>query len=148
MQITFYVHYTLMIIIKKFCSVLAQLTSCENVTEEMFNQTFDTLKQSGNCFVFVIHDKTNDVIVGSATLLLEQKFTHTCGKVGHIEDVVTDKSCRGKGFGKMLIDYLSKLGEEKGCYKVILDAAEKNVGFYEKCGYKRKEICMAKYFEE
>ena len=47
-----------------------------------------------------------------------------------------------------LIDYLSKLGEEKGCYKVILDAAEKNVGFYEKCGYKRKEICMAKYFEE
>lgn len=113
------------------------LLKIKDVTEEMFKQTFDTLKQSGNCFVFVIHDKTNDVIVGSATLLLEQKFTHTCGKVdfgfffsivifykfiyfdkqyglffflkkiylnikvGHIEDVVTDKSCRGKGFGKM-----------------------------------------------
>jgi hypothetical protein len=95
------------------------------VTEDLFLKTFETLKSSANCFVFVIHDKQNDLIVGTATLLVESKFTHTCGKVcdgltrinwffffcncqncqkvGHIEDVVTDESCRGNGFGKMYI---------------------------------------------
>lgn len=40
-------------------------------------------------------------IVGTASLIVERKFTHHCGKVGHIEDVVTDEACRGKGFGKV-----------------------------------------------
>jgi hypothetical protein len=30
----------------------------------------------------------------------------------------------------------------KGCYKVILDCADHNVAFYEKCGLTRKEIQM------
>ena len=31
-----------------------------------------------------------------------------------------------------------------GCYKVILDCAEANVVFYEKCGLTRKEIQMVR----
>lgn len=46
-----------------------------------------------------------------------------------------------------LVDRLTQLANELGCYKSILDAAENNVGFYEKCGYKRKEVQMAHYFE-
>jgi len=38
-----------------------------------------------------------------------------------------------------------KIGKAAGCYKVILDCAEKNIGFYEKCGFKRKEVTMAWY---
>lgn len=32
--------------------------------------------------------------------------------------------------------------KEAGCYKVILDCAENNVAFYEKCGLTRKEVQM------
>lgn len=80
-------------------------------------------------------------------LTLSPIFYLLARQVGHIEDVVTDASCRGKGFGKLLIEHLTALAKQRGCYKVILDAAEANVGFYEKCGYKRKELQMAHYFE-
>ena len=33
-----------------------------------------------------------------------------------------------------------------GCYKVILDCAEANVPFYEKCGLTRKEVQMVRVF--
>ena len=36
-------------------------------------------------------------IIGSTTLLIEQKFIHDGGKVGHIEDVVTRKGYEGFG---------------------------------------------------
>ena len=41
-----------------------------------------------------------------------------------------------------LIDALIDASHAMGCYKVILDCAEKNVSFYEKCGLTRKEIQM------
>ena len=42
-------------------------------------------------------------IVGSTTLLIEQKFIHEGGKVGHIEDVVVSKEFEGRGIGLSLI---------------------------------------------
>ena len=39
------------------------------------------------------------------------------------------------------------MADHLGCYKLILDCSESNVKFYEKCGFKRKEIQMARYFE-
>lgn len=38
------------------------------------------------------------------------------------------------------------MAKEIGCYKVILDCSEGNVGFYERCGLVRKEVQMVKYF--
>lgn len=36
------------------------------------------------------------------------------------------------------------MSKESGCYKLILDCAEHNVAFYEKCGLTRKEIQMVR----
>ena len=49
--------------------------------------------------------------------------------------------------GKRIIEALTELAWINSCYKVILDCADKNVGFYEKCGYIRKGAQMAKYHE-
>ena len=46
----------------------------------------------------------------------------------------------------MIIEALTQAAEFAGCYKVILDCSEATAGFYERCGYVRKEIQMAKYF--
>ena len=94
------------------------------------------------CIVVIVDTHFDDNIVGSMTLLIEMKFTHGCGRVGHIEDVVVDKACRGKGFGKLLIDTGVEIARAQQCYKVILDASEANAPFYEKCGFKRKELQM------
>ncbi|KAK3242814.1 Glucosamine-phosphate N-acetyltransferase-like protein [Cymbomonas tetramitiformis] len=67
-------------------------------------------------------------------------------QVGHIEDIVVKSTCRGKNLGRMIIAELKKIASDAGCYKVILDCDEKNVEFYEKCGYERKAVQMATYF--
>jgi glucosamine-phosphate N-acetyltransferase len=91
-------------------------------------------------FVAVKNDDTE--IIGSITLLIEQKFIHDGGKSGHIEDVVTRKGYEGKGVGSALVSAALAFAREKNCYKVILDCSEKNVPFYEKIGFRRNEISM------
>ncbi|GKC96776.1 glucosamine 6-phosphate N-acetyltransferase, partial [Tanacetum coccineum] len=70
----------------------------------------------------------------------------SCGKAGHIEDVVVDSSARGMQLGKKVIGFLADHARSMGCYKVILDCSVGNKAFYEKCGFKEKEIQMVKYF--
>ena len=41
---------------------------------------------------------------------------------------------------------MQSVGEQVGCYKVILDCSEGNVPFYERCGFQRKEVQMAVHF--
>jgi glucosamine-phosphate N-acetyltransferase len=91
-------------------------------------------------FVAVKNDDTE--IIGSITLLIEQKFIHDGGKSGHIEDVVTRKEYEGIGIGSALVSAALAFAREKNCYKVILDCSEKNVRFYEKIGFRRNEISM------
>ena len=45
-----------------------------------------------------------------------------------------------------IIEQLKYISVKKNCYKVILDCAEHNIAFYEKCDFKRKEVQMVKYF--
>lgn len=44
-----------------------------------------------------------------------------------------------------IIEQLKHLAFSKGCYKVILDCAEKNVEFYKRCGFQVKELEMVVY---
>jgi glucosamine-phosphate N-acetyltransferase len=64
-----------------------------------FLERFDVLKQVGTSFIIVM-EQDDGRVVASATLLLEHKFLHDCGNVGHIEDVVVHDSQRGKSLGK------------------------------------------------
>lgn len=50
-----------------------------------------------------------------------------------------------KVFKPRIIEALTNIGRVEGCYKIILDCGEHNVQFYEKCGYKKKEVQMVQY---
>jgi glucosamine-phosphate N-acetyltransferase len=54
-------------------------------------------------------------------------------------------SFKPKQSHKSLVEALVEASKAAGCYKVILDCAEHNVAFYEKCGLARKEVQMARY---
>jgi len=45
-----------------------------------------------------------------------------------------------------IIDDLTKLAKEAGCYKVTLECSDDNIGFYAKCGLSRKGNQMCIYF--
>jgi len=84
----------------------------------------------------------NQKIVGTTTLLIEKKFIHDGGLVGHIEDVVVSKDYQGKNIGKKLL--LASLDHAKkiGCYKTILDCTDDLIPFYEKIGFKKHSSSM------
>jgi len=81
-------------------------------------------------------------IVGSTTLLIEQKFIHNGGKVGHIEDVVVSKEYEGKGIGIKLVNSLLENAKMMNCYKTILDCQDELIPFYERIGFKQESNQM------
>ena len=101
---------------------------------------FDEITNNSVYNIFIAEHE--DKVVGTITLLLERKFIHQGGLVGHIEDVATDEEFEGRGVGSHLVDYAIKHAKEKGCYKVILDCSEENVSFYEKRGLRKHEVGM------
>ena len=81
-------------------------------------------------------------VIGTATVLIENKLLHYGSRVGHIEDVVVDKNIRKSGVGRELVKACVRFGRYKECYKVILDCSKENVPFYEGCGFTFSENCM------
>jgi len=81
-------------------------------------------------------------IVGSITLLIEPKFIHQGGLVGHIEDVVVRSELQGKRIGEQLVNVALEYAKNHGCYKTILDCDDNVKPFYEKIGFKRNSNAM------
>ena len=84
----------------------------------------------------------NGKIIGSTTLLIEQKFIHNGGCIGHIEDVVISKEFEGRGIGIKLVTSLLEIASTKNCYKTILDCKNELVPFYERIGFKEESNQM------
>ncbi|KAJ0492493.1 putative glucosamine-phosphate N-acetyltransferase transcription regulator GNAT family [Helianthus annuus] len=119
---------------------------CDSVSNDEFQKRFEELKSYGDDHVIgVIEDVASSKIVATRSVFIEKKFVRNCGKVGHIEDVVVDSSARGLQLGKKVVGFLADHARLTGCYKVILDCSADNKAFYEKCGFKEKEVQMVKF---
>ena len=127
---------------KGFFELLSQLTRAPKPSREEFEQVFEEEAASRDC-VFVI--ESDGVLIGSCKLCVERKFHNAMTMMGHIEDVVVHESHRRLGLGILLINYATDTAFEKNCYKVVLDCAQKNVSFYESCGYQVHGTEMTKY---
>ncbi|KAF2017274.1 acyl-CoA N-acyltransferase [Aaosphaeria arxii CBS 175.79] len=131
---------------KGFLDVLRVLTTVGDVTEEQWNDRYEWIsKRNDEYFLLCILD-SNSHIVGTGALIVERKFIHNLGMVGHIEDIAVAKDQQGKKLGLRIIQALDFVAEKVGCYKTILDCSEANEGFYVKCGFKRAGLEMAHYY--
>ena len=106
------------------------------------------MKQHADCFFPHVIVDADGRIAAAGTLFLENKFIRSCGRVGHIEDIVVSSQHRGKNLGRFLLQKLVELARSKGAYKIILDCEAEKVQFYEKCGFVEKGRQMALYFNE
>ena len=123
----------------------------ESDLENGFLESLDDLKQASDLDLntakkiikkilddenHIIHvAEMNGMIVGSTTLLIEQKFIHKGGLVGHIEDVVVKKEFEGQGIGMRLVKSLLDVAKQKKCYKTILNCKDDLRPFYIKMGF-------------
>ncbi|KAK4991262.1 Glucosamine-phosphate N-acetyltransferase-like protein [Elasticomyces elasticus] len=134
-----------------FLDVLRVLTTVGEVSEEAFGQRFDEMagrgEKGGVGYHILIILNGEGRIVGTGALVVERKFIHNLGLVGHIEDIAVTKDQQGKKLGLRIIQALDYVAEQVGCYKTILDCSEANEGFYVKCGFKRAGLEMAHYYE-
>ena len=80
-----------------------------------------------------------DIIVGVASIHIIKKLTRI---LGIIEDVAVNEKYRGKGVGKKIVERLILIGKQKNCDKIVLSSSEENSKFYEKIGFKKKELQM------
>lgn len=78
--------------------------------------------------VMVVDSETNE-IVGVARM---QTNSPTQGQV---RCVAVSPIMQGKGIGKLLMDYLENLAQQKGFTEIVLDARENAVKFYQSIGY-------------
>ena len=123
-----------------FLETLDFLRNASNLDKTKAKEILKKIKQNSNHIIHVAIDDKK--IVGSTTLLIEQKFIHNGGLVGHIEDVVVRKDYEGKGIGIKLVTSLLERAKEKNCYKTILDCKDDVKQFYERIGFKRESNCM------
>ena len=119
-----------------FLESLDFLRKASNIDKNKAREILKKIKQNPNHIIHVAID--NNEIVGSTTLLIEQKFIHDGGFVGHIEDVVVRKEYEGKGIGIKLVMSMLECAKEKNCYKTILDCKDDVKQFYERIGFKNE----------
>jgi len=118
-----------------FLLSLDSLRKSSHIKSKKADRIFNRILKNPDHVIYVAID--NGKVVGTTTLLIEQKFIHDGGKVGHIEDVAVRKEYQGREIGKKIVGALLKYAEKKGCYKTILDCSDELIPFYENMGFKK-----------
>lgn len=117
-----------------FLITLDSLRQASDIDKNKADEIFEKINSNPDHIVAVA--ELDGKIVGSTTLLIEPKFIHKGGLVGHIEDVVVDKKFQGQKIGEKIMKYLLEFAKNRGCYKTILDCTDEVKPFYEKLGFK------------
>ena len=118
-----------------FLTTLDSLKQASDIEAKKSEEIFEKINSIPDYTIAVA--ELEGKVVGATTLLIEQKFIHNGGLVGHIEDVVVDKNHQGQKIGEKIMKFLLDIANEQGCYKTILDCTDDVKLFYEKMGFKQ-----------
>ena len=133
---------------KGFIELLAELSFVDLEFNQTRQAVFDK-RIDRNLTTWVVVDYSpalEERIVGTCSLLIEQKFIHRGGKVGHLEDVVVAKTHQKQQIGYLLVKTALDWAKMQGCYKCILNCHQQVEGFYEKLGFYPDGISMRNDF--
>ena len=125
---------------KGFLECLDNLKIASDLEKDSAKNILNSILDDSNHIIHIA--ELDGKIVGSTTLLIEQKFIHKGGLVGHIEDVVIREGFERKQIGKKIIESLLEIAKNRGCYKTILDCKDDVKEFYEKIGFRHESNCM------
>lgn len=103
---------------KGFLDVLRVLTTVGDINEERWADRYEWIKKRNDEYFLLVILDGNERVVGTGALVVERKFIHDLGLVGHIEDIAVAKDQQGKKLGLRIIQALDYVAEKVGCYKV------------------------------
>ena len=118
-----------------FLKSLDSLKLASDIDKTKAEEVFEKINSNPDYIIAVA--EIEGKVVGSTTLIIESKFIHQGGLVGHIEDVSVDKDFQGKKIGEKIMKYLIEVSKDRGCYKTILNCTDDVKKFYEKLGFKQ-----------
>ncbi len=120
----------------------------ENYREEYFKKTMEEVyKYNGKMLLCSENEEIVGLVVGLINNEETFEYDFKAPKRGRITELVVAKKCRGKGYGKMLLDFMEKYLSTNGCEDILLGVFgynEKAIKFYEKNGYHTRLIDMTK----
>jgi len=97
---------------------------------------FDEINADKNNYLIVA--ESNHQIIGTLQLTLIQYLTYKGGKRALIEAVRIDKSIRGEGVGKAMLEWAINTAKQAGCHMIQLTTDKKRpdaLEFYKKLGF-------------
>ncbi|GET90255.1 glucose 6-phosphate N-acetyltransferase, putative [Leishmania tarentolae] len=121
--------------------LLSHLTSAPMLSQEELERLHARRVLTGVRTRVAISSKTQKIL-GTASLMVEQKLTRGGKCVGHVEDVVTHPDCRGQGIGRELLRSLVEVARANNCYKVVLNCTDDMIAYYSKAGFSKCENQM------
>lgn len=86
----------------------------------------------------IVVAKENNKIVSTCTVIIIPNLTHNQRPYAFIENVVTSKEFRKKGYGTAVLNYAKDIAIKENCYKIMLltgSKRESTLNFYKKAGY-------------
>lgn len=90
------------------------------VGEEVWEERCEWLRTMSSTYFILVVVNPEDRIVASGTLMMERKFVHNLGTVGHVEDLAVARDQKGKKMGLRVLEALVHVAQTAGCYKVRL----------------------------
>ena len=122
-------------LLEKVNGLLSQLAQNPKILEE---KNLREILENPNTLLHVLRDETGN-ISGMASLSLSALPT---GKKAWIEDVVVSKDCRGRGYGKALVQSLETCAKNAGATCIMLTSRPARVAaneLYKSLGFELKE---------
>ena len=85
-------------------------------------------------------------LIGFCSLTLKNNLWQQ-GYLGHIDELVVDETCRGRGIGTQLLNAIVEIAKKCGCRRVELDSAFHRQAahkFYEREGFENRAYLFSK----
>ena len=105
-------------------------------TTEILNNVWNTIVQDKNHHIIV--NEVNGKIVSSCVCVIIPNLTRDVRPYAFIENVVTHKDYRGKGYATQCLNYAKEIAIKDNCYKMMLltgSKDDKTLSFYNNAGY-------------
>lgn len=106
-----------------------------NISEHLIN-TWNSICNDPNHHIIVYEE--NGELVSSCVCVIIPNLTHRICPYAFIENVVTHKDYRNKGYATSCLNFAKEIATENNCYKMMLLTGAKDesvLNFYKKAGY-------------
>lgn len=105
---------------------------------ETLNRLWDEIYNDPSLF-YIVAVKDGE-LTATCNITIVKNLTRNARPYGLIENVVTHREHRNRGYGKLVLKKAVEIAREKNCYKVMLltgSKKEETLRFYESAGFVR-----------